>query len=184
VVNGTLLVHPLWTLLPVQFPFSFSFKFAILTGFVTPQCRILIDELSVVCQEKSTRSIDQVTNKIPNSPAQERALHQAPPLSSLSTTQAWFALALLYLAALAPLSRGSRSSISRLSLLYLAALARALASDGRKSVSTAPPPIRPGPSVQLDSHLECLLKEENHGCPRTSKELNDETNKHRRTSIV
>jgi hypothetical protein len=162
VVNGTLLVHPLWTLLPVQFPFSFSFKFAILTGFVTPQCRILIDELSVVCQEKSTRSIDQVTNKIPNSPAQERALHQAPPLSSLSTTQAWFALA----------------------LLYLAALARALASDGRKSVSTAPPPIRPGPSVQLDSHPECLLKEENHGCPRTSKELNDETNKHRRTSIV
>jgi hypothetical protein len=49
------------------------------------QRRILTDELSTVCQGKFTRSIDQVTNKIPNSPAQKPARRQvSPPYSGIA----------------------------------------------------------------------------------------------------
>jgi hypothetical protein len=77
---------------------------------------------------KETPCIGQVTNKIPNSPAQECVRHQVPSLSSLSIIRAWCALALLRLVV--------------------------LVSGGRISISTALPPpsslTRPGSSILLD----------------------------------
>ena len=53
----------------------------------SPQRRIPIDELSSVCPGIFTRCVDQVTNKIPHSPAQKRARHQVSlPYSSDTTT--------------------------------------------------------------------------------------------------
>jgi hypothetical protein len=100
--------------------------------------------------EKGNSPNDQVTNKILTSPAQERARHQVPPLSSLSIIRAWCALALLRLAV--------------------------LASGGRISIGTALPPpsflTRPGSSFLLDlrdSSSEDPLTAGNHGRRWTCK---------------
>jgi hypothetical protein len=46
------------------------------------QRRTSVNELSAVCQEKSTHYIDQITNKISNSPNQMRAVSRGSPAYS------------------------------------------------------------------------------------------------------
>jgi hypothetical protein len=118
-------------------------------------------------KESFTHCINQVTNKVPNSPAQGRARHQVSLLSILSTIRACCALALFHLAGCA------------LALLCLAGCAlailclSALASGGPKSAITALPPpsspTRPRSSILIHSHPEVSLMAENDGHRWTDK---------------
>jgi hypothetical protein len=63
----------------------------------------------------STHCVDQVTNKTPNSFAQQRARRQVSPVSGLSTIRLWCALALHRLATLVPGRRKPASAALPLS---------------------------------------------------------------------
>jgi hypothetical protein len=130
-----------------SFSFTVPFYFAISTDFVTPQYQILIDELSAVSQGKSTHCTFQVeiTNKIPISPAQEDALYQVSPQSSLSTIRAWCALALHRLVALAYGGRKSDTTDTSHTTILV-------------------PPSRSESPILIDPHSEFSLMEGNNGC--------------------